>query len=179
MQCLIQGDDFSREKSYCPLRKPLKNVLLVVFNQRILSCKHKVSESIATEIKSNPRYLNYEELNLLVTLGMGTRGFFSRAVRSLRRPKAKGTSGAQKNPLGPRVLLAASPLEVGGLRRLKSRVIQQLKFLTLKAECFDTLTVKQWEIMINNDLLLFSATDIYPTCRRPLPFSFVARLHAN
>ena len=89
MQRLIQGDDFSREKLYCPLRKPLKNFLLVVSNQRILSCKHKVSESMATEIKSNPRYLNYGELNLLATLGMGTTGFFSRAVRSLRRPKAR------------------------------------------------------------------------------------------
>ena len=31
--------------------------------------------------------------------------------------------------------------------------------LTLKANWFDTLTVKQWEIMINNDLSLFSATN--------------------
>ena len=31
--------------------------------------------------------------------------------------------------------------------------------LTLKANWFDTLTVKQWEIMINNDVLLFSATN--------------------
>ena len=30
MECLIQGDDFSREKLYCPLLKPLKNFLLVV-----------------------------------------------------------------------------------------------------------------------------------------------------
>lgn len=74
MECLIQGDDFSPEKLYCPLPKPLKNFLLVVSNQRILSCKHKVSESMATEIKSNPRYLNYGEVNLLATLG--TRGFF-------------------------------------------------------------------------------------------------------
>ena len=29
---------------------------------------------------------------------------------------------------------------------------------TLKANWFDTLTVKQWGIMINNDLLLFSVT---------------------
>ena len=29
--------------------------------------------------------------------------------------------------------------------------------LTLKANCFDTLTVKQCEIMINNDVLSFSA----------------------
>ena len=27
--------------------------------------------------------------------------------------------------------------------------------LTLKANGFDTLTVKQWEVMINNDVLLF------------------------
>ena len=40
---------------------------------------------------------------------LGTRGFFSRAVRGSRRPKAEGTSGAQKKPLGPKVLLAASP----------------------------------------------------------------------
>ena len=31
-------------------------------------------------------------------------------------------------------------------------------FLTLKANWFDTLTVKQW-VMINNDVLLFSATN--------------------
>ena len=31
--------------------------------------------------------------------------------------------------------------------------------LTLKANWFDTLTLKQWEIMINNDVLLFSATN--------------------
>ena len=31
--------------------------------------------------------------------------------------------------------------------------------LTLKANWFDTQTVKQWEIMINNDVLLFSATN--------------------
>ena len=31
--------------------------------------------------------------------------------------------------------------------------------LTLKANWFDTLTVKQWEIMINHDVLLFSATN--------------------
>ena len=31
--------------------------------------------------------------------------------------------------------------------------------LTLKANLFDTLTVKQWEIMMNNDVLLFSATN--------------------
>ena len=31
--------------------------------------------------------------------------------------------------------------------------------LTLKANWFDTLTVKQWEVMINNDVLLFSATN--------------------
>lgn len=84
MECLIQGDEFSREKLYCPRLKPLKNFLLVVSDQRMLSCKHKVSESMATEIKSNPRYLNYGEVNLLATLG--TRGFFfSRAVRSSRR----------------------------------------------------------------------------------------------
>ena len=29
---------------------------------------------------------------------------------------------------------------------------------TLKANCFDTLTVKQWGIMVNNDVLLFSVT---------------------
>ena len=29
---------------------------------------------------------------------------------------------------------------------------------TVKANWFDTLTVKQWEIIINNDVLLFSAT---------------------
>lgn len=74
MECLIQGDEFSREKLYCPRLKPLKNFLLVVSDQRMLSCKHKVSESMATEIKSNPRYLNYGEVNLLATLG--TRGFF-------------------------------------------------------------------------------------------------------
>ena len=79
---------------------------------------------MATEIKSNPRYLNYGELYLLAH--SPTRGFFSRAVRSLRRPKAEGTSGAQEKPLGPRVLLAASPLEAGGLRWPKTRVMQQL-----------------------------------------------------
>ena len=31
--------------------------------------------------------------------------------------------------------------------------------LILKANWFDTLTVKQWEIMINNDVSLFSATN--------------------
>ena len=31
--------------------------------------------------------------------------------------------------------------------------------LTLKANCFDTLTVKKWEIVINNDVSLFSATN--------------------
>ena len=31
--------------------------------------------------------------------------------------------------------------------------------LTLKANWFDTLTVKQWEVMINNDVLLFSVTN--------------------
>ena len=31
--------------------------------------------------------------------------------------------------------------------------------LTLKANWFGTLIVKQWEIMINNDVLLFSATN--------------------
>ena len=31
--------------------------------------------------------------------------------------------------------------------------------LTLKANWFDTLTVKQWEIMINSDVILFSATN--------------------
>ena len=31
--------------------------------------------------------------------------------------------------------------------------------LTLKANWFDTLTVKQWEIMIINDVLLFSVTN--------------------
>ena len=31
--------------------------------------------------------------------------------------------------------------------------------LTLKANWFDTLTVKQWEIMINNDVLLLFATN--------------------
>ena len=31
--------------------------------------------------------------------------------------------------------------------------------LTLKANWFDTLTVKQWEVMINNDVSLFSATN--------------------
>ena len=31
--------------------------------------------------------------------------------------------------------------------------------LTLKANWFDTLTVKQWEIMINNDVLLFFASN--------------------
>ena len=31
--------------------------------------------------------------------------------------------------------------------------------LTLKANFLDTLTVKQWEIMMNNDVLLFSATN--------------------
>ena len=31
--------------------------------------------------------------------------------------------------------------------------------LTLKANWFDTLTVKQWEIMINKDVSLFSATN--------------------
>ena len=31
--------------------------------------------------------------------------------------------------------------------------------LTLKASWFDTLTVKQWEIIINNDVLVFSATN--------------------
>ena len=31
--------------------------------------------------------------------------------------------------------------------------------LTLKANWSDTLTVKQWEMMINNDVLLFSATN--------------------
>ena len=31
--------------------------------------------------------------------------------------------------------------------------------LTLKANWFDTRTVKQWEIMINNDVLLLSATN--------------------
>ena len=29
----------------------------------------------------------------------------------------------------------------------------------VKDNWFDTLTVKQWEIMINNDVLLFSATN--------------------
>ena len=107
MECLIQGDDFSREKLYCPLLKPLKDFLLVVSNQRILSWKHWVSDSMATEINSNPRYLNYGELNLLTHPGLGNIGFFSRAVRSLRLPKAEGVSGGQQNPLGPRVLLAS------------------------------------------------------------------------
>ena len=31
--------------------------------------------------------------------------------------------------------------------------------LTLKANWFDSLTVKQWEITINSDVLLFSATN--------------------
>ena len=31
--------------------------------------------------------------------------------------------------------------------------------LTLKANWSDTLTVKQWEIMINNVVVLFSATN--------------------
>ena len=31
--------------------------------------------------------------------------------------------------------------------------------LTLIPNWFDTLTVKQWEIMINNDVLLFSVTN--------------------
>ena len=31
--------------------------------------------------------------------------------------------------------------------------------LTRKANWFDTLTVKQWEVMINNDVLLFSVTN--------------------
>ena len=31
--------------------------------------------------------------------------------------------------------------------------------LALKANWFDTLTVKQWEIMMNNDVLMFSATN--------------------
>ena len=31
--------------------------------------------------------------------------------------------------------------------------------LTLNANWLDTLTVKQWEIMINYDVLLFSATN--------------------
>ena len=30
---------------------------------------------------------------------------------------------------------------------------------TVKANWFDNITVKQWEIMIDNDLLLFSATN--------------------
>ena len=30
---------------------------------------------------------------------------------------------------------------------------------TVKANWFDKLTVKQWEIMIDNDVLLFSATN--------------------
>ena len=30
--------------------------------------------------------------------------------------------------------------------------------LTLKANCFDTLTVKQWGIMVNNVVILFSVT---------------------
>ena len=32
-------------------------------------------------------------------------------------------------------------------------------YCTVKANWFDTLTVKQWEITIDNDVLLFSATN--------------------
>ena len=89
------------------------------------------------------------------------------------------TSGVQEKPLGPRVLLASGLTFRGRWSSLTKIQGHAAAFLTLKAEWFDTLTVKQWEIMINNDLLLFSATGIYPMCRRPLPFSFVARLHAS
>ena len=36
---------------------------------------------------------------------------------------------------------------------------QVAALLTLRANWFDTLTVKQWEIMINNHVLLFSTTN--------------------
>ena len=41
--------------------------------------------------------------------------------------------------------------------------------LTLKANWFDTLTVKQWEIMINNDVLLFSPPNEETSYQKHLP----------
>ena len=54
-----------------------------------------------------------------------------------------------------------------GIREFKAKSGQDLvlkvghvvALLTLKANWFDTLTMKQWEIMMNNDVLLFSATN--------------------
>ena len=59
------------------------------------------------------------------------------------------------------------PKRLFGIREFKAKSGQDsgLKvghvaaLLTLKANWFDTLTVKQWEIMMNNDVLLFSATN--------------------
>ena len=50
----------------------------------------------------------------------------------------------------------ASAVMVLTLKAINSSHVAAL--LTLKANSRDTLTVKQWEIMISNDVLLFSAT---------------------
>ena len=51
--------------------------------------------------------------------------------------------------------------------------------LTLKANWFDTLTVKQWEVMINNDVLLFSATNEDNLRAAPIVLNFVTPLQSN
>ena len=52
-----------------------------------------------------------------------------------------------------------SPCTQKSLRTLNRPRFLLAALLTLKANWFDTLTVKQWEVMINNDVLLFSATN--------------------
>jgi len=55
------------------------------------------------------------------------------------------------------------PKRFFGIRDFKAKSGQDWSnvaaLLTLKANWFDTLTVKQWKIMMNNDVLLFSATN--------------------
>ena len=46
--------------------------------------------------------------------------------------------------------------------------------LTLKANWFDPLTVKQWEIMINNDVSLFSATNEETLHERLLQYCIIS-----
>ena len=51
-----------------------------------------------------------------------------------------------------------SPCPQKTLRTLNRPRFLLAALLTLRANWFDTLTVKQWKIMRNNDVLLFSAT---------------------
>ena len=62
-------------------------------------------------------------------------------------------------------LAILSPCTQKSLRTLNRPRFLLAALLTLKANWFDTLTVKQWEVMINNDVLLFSATNEENTLR--------------